>query len=310
VQEGEVAAALVALAGPGGHLERADLARAAPVWRSPLRHRRAGAEIALNPPPSLGGALIRFALELTPPGAGPVEIAAALAATARARAETAIDRDPEAGAAALSRPETRSRHSLGGARPVSTRGTTQISVIDASGLGVALTLSNGEGCGLIVPGTGIMPNNMLGEADLLPDGFGTWSPGVRLASMMAPLAVAWPDGRAAMLGSGGSNRIRSALMQVLLGLLDRSEGLEAAIRAPRLHVEGAEDPVLDHEETGLAEADRAALRAAWPGARGWAAPSMFFGGAHGAMRTARGDVSAFGDPRRAGHALTARASDP
>ena len=53
-------------------------------------------------------------------------------------------------------------------RPVSTRGTTHVSAIDREGLGVALTLSNGEGCGLIVPGTGIMANNMLGEADLLP----------------------------------------------------------------------------------------------------------------------------------------------
>ena len=106
-----------------------------------------------------------------------------------------------------------------------------------------------------------------------------------------------------MLGSGGSNRIRSALVQVLIGLIDRGLALEGAILAPRLHVEGADAPALDYEEPGLAEEDRTELRAAWPEARGWADLSMFFGGAHGAMRGADGAPDAFGDPRRAGHAL-------
>lgn len=297
VQEGEVAEGLLSLAASGGHLDRADLARFDPVWRAPLRATRGTVEIALNPAPSLGGALIAFALEMAPHAARPVEIAAALAATARARAAVGLDHDAD-GIGRLLDPATVAAH-----RPVATRGTTHVSVIDSAGLGVALTLSNGEGCGLIVPGTGIMANNMLGEADLLPRGFDAWAPGVRLASMMAPLAVSWPDGRVAMLGSGGSNRIRSALVQVLIGLVDRGLALEPAILAPRLHVEGAEAPALDYEEPGLAEEDRAELRAAWPEARGWSDMSMFFGGAHGAMRGADGVPDAFGDPRRAGHAL-------
>ena len=305
VQEGEVAARLMRLAAAGGHLEGADLARHAPVWRRPLTATRRQARIALNPPPSLGGALIEVTLALLPDGPRPVEIAAALAATARARAESGIDAAPEEGVERLADPALRARaaRAVAQGRPVSTRGTTHVSAIDREGLGVALTLSNGEGCGLIVPGTGIMPNNMLGEADLLPGGFGRWPTGVRLASMMAPLAVDWPDGRVAMLGSGGSNRIRSALVQVLVGLIDRGEDLAAAIAAPRLHVEGAEAPVLDHEETGLAEAVRSALRTAWPEARGWAEPSMFFGGAHGVIGGPRGP-QACGDPRRAGHSIT------
>ena len=304
VQEGEVAAGLLALCESGGHLAAPDLARHTPRWRTPLAAARGRARIALNPPPSLGGALIRFALTLAPMGADPAEIAAALAATVRARGESGIDADPEAGAAHLARPDIEARQRDGLARPAATRGTTQISVVDADGTGVALTLSNGEGCGLIVPRTGIMPNNMLGEADLLPGGFGSWTPGVRLASMMAPLAVDWPDGRFAMLGSGGSNRIRSALMQVLLALIDREATLEDAILAPRLHVEDAEGAALDYEEAGFGHAARDALRAAWPAARGWAERSMFFGGAHGVVRNARGGVDACGDPRRAGHALT------
>lgn len=300
VQEGEVAAALLSLTEVGGHLSRSDLAGHVPRWRSPLEVRRGSARIALNPPPSLGGSLIAFALSRAARGASPVGIADALAATARARVASGLDADPVAGAARLLSGEM----ARAGGRPVSTRGTTHVSVIDRQGLGVALTLSNGEGCGLIAPGTGIMPNNMLGEADLLPGGVGSWTPGMRLSSMMAPLAVDWPDGRVAMLGSGGSNRIRSALTQVLIALIDNDAGMEDAILAPRLHVEGAEAPTLDYEEEDLPDEHRAALRAAWPEAQGWSEPSMFFGGAHGAMQGAAGRVSAFGDPRRAGHAQT------
>ena len=92
------------------------------------------------------------------------------------------------------------------------RGTTHISVIDHSGVGAALTLTNGEGCGLIAPGTGIMPNNMLGEEDLMPGDMHDWAPDMRLSSMMAPMAVDWVQGpqrgAAMMLGTGGANRIR------------------------------------------------------------------------------------------------------
>ena len=198
------------------------------------------------------------------------------------------------------------------ARQVATRGTTHISVIDGDGMGAALTLSNGEGCGLIAPGTGIMPNNMLGEADLMPDGFEHWAPGQRLASMMCPMAVDWPDGRFAMLGSGGSNRIRTALVQVILAMIDGGLSLEEAITAPRAHVEIAgpdtnDDPdrpeqdrvVIDFEDV-TTDAVREAILATWSDATPWPDRSMFFGGVHAAMRNAREDTDAAGDPRRAG----------
>ncbi len=307
VAEGEVAAGLAALAEAGGHLTRADAAGVRPVWRRPLIERRGGVEIALNPPPSLGGTLIGLSLALLADRPGPAEIARAFLETARARAEAGLDADPEARAPALADPAYRARLKAAVARPAAVRGTTHISVVDASGLAVALTLSNGEGCGAVIPGTGIMPNNMLGEADLVP-GLAegrplAWTPGRRLASMMAPMAAVWPDGRVAVLGSGGSNRIRTALAQTLLHLVDHGHPLEAAIEAPRLHLELAgREAAVDAEAEGLAEADRAALAEAFPETRFWEARSMFFGGAHGAMRDARGGVSAHGDSRRAGHA--------
>ncbi len=129
--------------------------------------------------------------------------------------------------------------------------------------------------------------------------------------MMAPMAVDWPDGRFAMLGSGGSNRIRTALAQVLVALVDRDERMEPAIEAARLHVEpgtpeepGAPPgpPAVEFEDLA-GDAARAALVAAFPTARAWPERSMYFGGVHGARRRRAGDLEAAGDPRRAGVAL-------
>ncbi|TVQ52358.1 MAG: Gamma-glutamyltranspeptidase [Rhodobacteraceae bacterium] len=294
VQEGEPAAALAAFCADGGHLTREDLAAYRAAWRTPLDVARGDARIALNPPPAAGGALVAFALALLDPGAPPAARAQAFRDTALARVEAKLADDAEAGAARLLAPETIARWR----RLSAPRGTTHVSAVDADGLGAALSLSNGEGCGAVLPGLGVMPNNMLGEADLTPDPFG-WTPGVRLSSMMTPAAVTWRDGRVALLGSGGSNRIRSAMAQALAHLIDDRMPLEAAVAAPRLHAEG--DGTVDFEDR-FAESERAGLLAAFPEARPWARDSMFFGGVHAVARTARGAVEAAGDPRRDGAA--------
>ena len=122
--------------------------------------------------------------------------------------------------------------------------------------------------------------------------------------MMTPMAVRWPDGGLAMLGSGGSNRIRTALAQVLVNLLDRGMALDDAVEAPRLHVEAGAPLAVDFELPGLAEEDRVAILAAFGQARGWAERSMFYGGVHAVTRDGRGNVRAAGDPRRAGIGVT------
>jgi gamma-glutamyltranspeptidase/glutathione hydrolase len=309
VVEGEVAAGLLAMARDGGHLRPDDLRFYYPKWRKPIEITRGLARIAVNPPPALGGVLVAFALELIGPGDRAADLARAFAATTRARIEAGLHEDPEGGALRLLAPELveRYRAELQG-RKAAVRGTTQISVVDGTGLGAALTLSNGEGNGAIIPGTGIMANNMLGEADLTPGGRHSWTPDTRLSSMMTPMAVSWPDGGLAMLGSGGSNRIRTALAQVLVNLLDRGMPLGDAVEAARLHVEAGTSndapPAVDFELPGLAEEDRVAILAAFPEARGWAERSMFYGGAHAVSRDGRGNVRAAGDPRRAGVGIT------
>ncbi|HSF95266.1 MAG TPA: gamma-glutamyltransferase [Thermohalobaculum sp.] len=304
ISEGEVARGLLEMAREGGHLTGEDLAAYRPEWRAPVEVQRGPTRIGVNPPPALGGVLVAFALELIGQGAGAADIARAFEATTRARIETGLRDDPQAGALRLLSPDliARYRNEISGRKPA-TRGTTQISIVDASGLGAALTVSNGEGSGAIIPGTGIMPNNMLGEEDLIPGGWHSWTPDRRLSSMMTPMAVTWPDGGLAMLGSGGSNRIRTALAQVLVNLLDRGMALAEAVEAPRLHVEGS-PPAVDFELPDLPEGDREAILAAYRQARGWAERSMFYGGVHAVTRDGRGNVSAAGDPRRAGASLT------
>ncbi len=182
------------------------------------------------------------------------------------------------------------------------RGTTHISVADRSGNIASLTASNGEGCGYVLPGTGIMLNNMLGEEDLNFGGFHRWKEGVRLASMMSPAVAELPDGMRVALGTGGSNRIRSAITQVLVNLLDFGMTPEEAVTAPRMHLEGDMLSI----ESGLGEEALAALRAAAPRPHGGPDKNLFFGGVHTVSIKHGGIFDGAGDPRRGGVVAYAR----
>ena len=184
--------------------------------------------------------------------------------------------------------------------PEAPRGTTQVSVIDADGNLAALSVSNGEGCAYVIPGTGIVMNNMLGESDLNPGGFHRWRENVRMSSMMAPCAVRWPDGRLLALGSGGSNRIRSAMLQVLMNLIDFEMSLEEAVLAPRIHFE---DDLLS-VEGGIDPERIRSLLEAYPSHHLWGESNMFFGGTHGVLAEGSG-FQPMGDPRRSGAGLVA-----
>lgn len=305
---GEIAATIAAAcAEGGGHLRREDFAAYAVEKRQPLAVDYRGHRILTNPPPSSGGLLIAFGLGLlraraVPATAGGADaarrIAAALAATREARLREGLDAGADAASVErLLSAETLARYRAGiaGHAPAY-RGTTHISVIDAAGNAAAATVSNGEGCGWLVPGTGMMLNNMLGEADLLPRGPGSWRPDTRLTSMMAPTLVA--DGRAERLlalGSGGSNRIRSAILQVLCARLDHELALADAVEHPRLHVEGERLEI----EGGFPDAALEALRGDWPEHCVWPGRNMFFGGAH-AVERGPGGFDGAGDPRRGG----------
>jgi gamma-glutamyltranspeptidase/glutathione hydrolase len=166
-------------------------------------------------------------------------------------------------------------------------------VLDRDGLACSVTCTNGEGSGEVVPGTGLHLNNMMGEQDLSPLGFFTHPPGRRLPSMMAPTVVLGPGGVPELvLGSAGSNRIRSAIVQVIANTVDGGMDPREAVEAPRLHFE---DGVVYHEPG--AEPRDAAGRVLAP----FRERNLFFGGVQAVRRDAgTGRLTGAGDPRRGG----------
>jgi gamma-glutamyltranspeptidase/glutathione hydrolase len=177
--------------------------------------------------------------------------------------------------------------------------TTHIAVLDADGGCATVTCSNGSCSGVVVPGTGMHLNNMLGEQDLNPLGYHRHEPGARVPSMMAP-TMALRDGRPEVaLGSAGSNRIRSAILQTLLAVMDHELPAEAAVARSRIHVEGREVEA----EPGVDEAALAQLEQGGWTVRRWSEQNLFFGGVQAVARNpTTGELTGGGDPRRGGFA--------
>jgi gamma-glutamyltranspeptidase/glutathione hydrolase len=266
----------------GGTLTHADLAAYEAIPRDPVHVRYHGREVVTNPPPSAGGILIAYALALLQRGPAPPGPAELVAAMEAAQAE----RTPEflEGLAAPGFLETFIASRLGA--------TTHVSVLDADGWACSVTTTNGEGSGIVVPGTGIHVNNMMGEEDLSPAGWFTHAPGRRLPSMMAPTVVLAGGVPELVLGSAGSNRIRSAILQVIVNAVDHGLDAQAAVDAPRLHFEDG----LVYAEPGI---DGAALEAAGRTLAWFRGPNLFFGGCQAVQRSG-GVLSGGGDPRRGG----------
>ncbi len=140
-----------------------------------------------------------------------------------------------------------------------------------------------------------MLNNMLGEEDLNPAGFDQWRPASRLASMMSPMLMKHGDRRFA-LGSGGSNRIRSAITQVTTNVARFGMPLGDAVAAPRLHLEGEKLSI----ETGWQDPVIDRLREIVPEVHEWPETNLFFGGVHAVEAGPGGAFEGGGDPRRGG----------
>jgi gamma-glutamyltranspeptidase / glutathione hydrolase len=200
---------------------------------------------------------------------------------------------PEAVEAALERIERRIEPTDLAA--TGTTGTTHIAVVDASGNAASLTASNGAGSGVVVPGTGIHLNNMVGEYELVAAAPGV-RPGRRLTSMMAPSLVLF-DGRPRLVvGSAGSLRLHGAILQAVVNVIRHRLPVEDAIARPRVHAEGE----VVHCEGGAdpAELDRLGLRG-YELVR-WHLRNLFFGGVSAVEMLPDGTLAAAGDPRRGG----------
>jgi gamma-glutamyltranspeptidase/glutathione hydrolase len=308
--KGERARAILAtVRAGGGALTREDFDAYRVVWRRPVGVGFRGHEVISNPPPSSGGLLIAYGLallqRLPAAPAGRVDAIAALVEVMReqTRARAAgFTRALHRGGAArrlladATLSEALARIGVGGRRePVSVGGTTHVSVIDGEGNAASLSTSTGSGSGVIVPGTGIYLNNMLGEYDLLA---GQPAPaGRRLTSMMAP-TIALDAGGAPRLvvGSAGSARLRGAIMQIVVNVLAHGMSVREAIDAPRVHLD---EPHV-HCEGGHDGRELDRLEARGYDIVRWRRRNLFFGGAAAVEVRADGSLAAAGDPRRGG----------
>lgn len=291
----------------GGLLTAGDLARYRPVRRKPLAARFGPYEVLTHPPPSSGGGLVAFGLRLAeslgvclhPVGSREhaTALCRVLAATSALRGAgyDAHVSDRAAIEAMLDDPSIAHWTALANGTETPLGSTTHISVLDRAGGAASLTTSNGEGCGHTLPGLGIHVNNFLGEEDINPHGFHTGAPGSPMTTMMSPTVVLRDGQPRLVLGTGGSNRIRSAVLQTLLAVLGHDLPLERAVAAPRLHIEGR---TLWYEALGLSQGADAML-SSWPDVHRFPEIAMFFGGVH-AVATDGSELTGAGDPRRGG----------
>ena len=292
------AATVAAFGGGTGLITSHDLEASVPIQRQPLSTRFLDAHVFMPPPPLLGGAVVSLGLGVMEAlGLAAAHSPDSALAMAQAQAAMSVARreDPKEFLtdANIRRRAEAARAALLKGSP--TGSTTHISVVDERGWAVSITHSNGEGCGVVVPGTGVMMNNFLGEEDINPIGFHRQSAGEPMLSMMCPTVVQSP-GHLLVLGSGGSNRIRSAILHVITNVLARGMSLETAISAPRIHVEG---DLVNIELDGRDDGETRALANAYSDAVHFEEHNMFFGGVHLVGKHDDGFTGA-GDLRRGG----------
>jgi gamma-glutamyltranspeptidase/glutathione hydrolase len=298
----------------GGEFTPEDFERYRVIWRRPVRASYRGCEFVSNAPPSSGGILVAYGLRLLDrlgEGGEPGSVGAlvrmieVMREQTRARAgsfsadlrrgglagrllsDSALD---EAAARVLAGEPGRSERGA--------RGTTHISVVDAAGNAASLTCSLGSSSGVIVPGTGIHLNNILGEDDLVS---GSERPGERLTSMMAPSIVLAAGRPRLVLGSAGSVRLRGAITQTVVNVLGHGLVVEEAVTRPRVHLD---EPLVQCEggdDVDTEKLDR--LESLGYELARWRGRNLFFGGVSAVELCSDGSLAAAGDPRRGGHGM-------
>lgn len=293
--EGWIADTLVAeMQRGGGIITKADLKGYAPVWRTPVKGTYRGFSIISMPPASSGGITMMETLNilenfapLPPPGSAGY---AHLLAESLRRSFT--DRNSKLGdpkfvkvpmsellnkdyAKMLAGQIDRNKASK---TPAFSAGpepehTTSYSVVDAMGNAVATTttLNGSYGSGVWVRGGGFFLNNEMDDfaaAPGQPNMFGlvqgevnAIQPGKRMLSAMSPTIVLDPNGRLLMVtGAAGGPTIITAVMEVILNVIEHGMSLADAMKAPRLHHQALPDQI-DYEQRGLSAAVVDSLKA-------------------------------------------------
>jgi gamma-glutamyltranspeptidase/glutathione hydrolase len=291
--EGPIAEKIAAaVRAAGGIMTVEDLAQYRAIEREPVRGSYRGYDLVSMSPPSSGGVLLVEMLnilegyklgELAPDARLHVMVEAMKRAYAD-RAEFLGDPDAvempvgrltsKAYAAAVRAridPErTQPAEAIRAGKPEGDN-TTHFSIVDQYGNAVAntYTLNLGYGVGLVAEGTGVLLNNELDDFAAKPgspNAFGLVGgaanapgPGKRPLSSMTPTIV-FKDGKPFLVtGSPGGSRIITAVLQVIVNVIDRGMTMPHAVAAPRIHHQWLPDEV--RAERGIAPDTLAALAA-------------------------------------------------
>jgi len=270
----------------GGVMAAEDLASYRPVAREPLRGSYRGYTIVSFPPPSSGGVVLleilgmleRFDLRASGFGSA-LTVHRMVEAERRAYADRArwlgdpdftslaweglLDREylSSRSRTIRDRKATPSRRVRPG-QPVADDGeTTHVSIADASGAVVAMTITSNQwfGAALVAGDTGVLLNNEMDDFALAPDAPNLWGlvggeanaprGGKRPLSSMTPTVVERPTGGSRpflVLGSPGGATIITAVLQVLINVVDHGMPLQDAVDAARFHHQWLPDRI-DHE---------------------------------------------------------------
>ena len=255
----------------GGFLSADDLKAYAPVEREPVRTTYRGYEVISMGPPSSGGvAMIQMlnmlsAYDVSEFGFGSSDYIHLLTEVMRRayadRGRWLGDPDfyqvPVEGL--ISREYARDRGRSVNLEQVSELGpgvppgapesddTTHFSIIDRDGNAVSCTttINSTFGSCCIADGCGFFLNNEMDDFSAkpgVPNQFGliggkanAISPGKRMLSSMTPTIVCKDGELRYVIGAPGGGRIITAVMQVLLNLIDHGMTLKRAVEAPRIH---------------------------------------------------------------------------
>jgi len=289
----------------GGFLNENDLHAYEVVMRKPVELKYKNYQIFMNPPPSSGGLLISFALkilenlDISQYRKHSIDYLKVLIDVMQLTNKVRVETNTNAAlkdTLHLLEPDVIREYTRNLTHNYQfNRGTTHISIIDQLNNVASMTVSNGEGSGFVVPATGIVLNNMLGEQDINPAGFNQWQENQRISSMMSPTVMAGKNSELLTLGSGGSNRIRSAILQVIINLIDHGENLIQAVEAPRIHFENN----FLNVESGIENYPVSNFGSSVEDIKYWNNKNLYFGGAH-CVAKHENNFEGAGDPRRGG----------
>ena len=278
--EGPIAEKIVAaIRDANGQMTLDDLKSYRVVERKPVRGTYRGYDIISMPPPSSGGVLLIEMLNVLEGYPLKSRDAASLHIIVETMKHAYADRaiffgDPDvvkvpAGGLlskqyaetlradiALNRAKPSKDIRAGNPAPYESPNTTHYSIVDAQGNAVAntYTLNLNYGVGLVAEGTGILLNNELDDFAAkpgVPNAFGLIGfeanapgPGKRPLSSMTPTIVL-KDGKPYIVtGSPGGSRIITAVLQVVLNVIDFRMGIAEAVASPRLHHQWLPDQLI------------------------------------------------------------------